>query len=422
VPERALQGGVDMDGQARRSRVLVRDPDRLIAALLEISNLVGSVMRLDDILFRIARITADLLEVPVCSIYLLQPDGKLQLRSNVGLEPELTGRVALEPGQGIAGWVAAHGEMVSIPDATQDPRNFPLPSALENQCRACLCAPLRIQEEIIGVMSARKMEPYEFTVEQKKVFETVCKQVAIVIEKARMYEEKIKAEQLAAVAVSLSGLAHYIKNVLFTSQIGEYLVDRGLNEWNDLDRVREGWKTLHQANQKIRKLVENMLNYCRQTKLELKPVVLNDMLKQIVDAVDDQAAVRRIEMRAELDPGLGTIMLEPESIYDAFLNLVTNAVDAIPEGRPGRVVIRSYRIPDQTNVVVEVCDNGTGIPPEHRDKIFNLFFSTKGKKGTGIGLAATRKIIEDHKGSVSFETKPGEGTCFRVYLPLQTAQ
>jgi signal transduction histidine kinase len=222
--------------------------------------------------------------------------------------------------------------------------------------------------------------------------------------------------------VSLSGLAHYIKNILFTSQIGEYLVDKGLNEWNDLDRVREGWTTLHQANQKIRKLVENMLNYSRKTQLEFKPVNLVKMITEIVDSVQDQAALRRTDVQAQIDPELESVMLEPESIYDALLNLVTNAMDAIPEGRIGKVIVRAQRIPDQNNFKVEVLDSGMGIPEEYRDKVFNLFFSTKGKKGTGIGLAATRKIIEDHSGSIEFDTTPGQGTCFRVFLPLKRAE
>ena len=299
-----------MDSQARR-RSTVRDPERLIGALLEISNLVGSVMRLDDILDRIVRITADLMDVPVCSIYLLEGNGDLVMRSNVGFEPELTGKVVIRKGDGLSGVVVRTNELLAVVDATKDPRHKSLASSspLEGSCRAFLGTPLRIQSEVIGLMVVRRTEVYEFLPEQRKLLETVCKQVAIVIEKARMYEEKIKADQLAAVAVSLSGLAHYIKNILFTSQVGEYLVDKGLNEWNDLDRVREGWKTLHQANQKIRKLVENMLNYSRKVRLEFKPVNLNKMISEIVESVQDQASLHRTELHVQLDPQLDLVML-----------------------------------------------------------------------------------------------------------------
>jgi signal transduction histidine kinase len=326
--------------------------------------------------------------------------------------------VSYSKGEGLPGWAAGSGEVVVVADAIEDSRHVALPSWLDRECRACLCVPLRIQEEVIGVMAVRKREVYEFSQEQVMLLETVCKQVAIVIEKARMYGEKMRAEQLAAIGLSLSGLAHYIKNILFTSQVGEYMVDKGLNEWNDLDRVREGWKTLHQANQKIRKLVENMLNYTRRTKLELKPVNFNRLVHEIVDAVRDHALQKRIDVVTDLDPGVDSMKLEPDSIHDAVLNLVTNAMDAIPDGRGGRIEIHSQRLPGQHNLRVDVVDNGNGIPEEHRDKIFNLFFSTKGKRGTGIGLAATRKVVEDHGGTIECDSTVGTGSRFTIFLPI----
>lgn len=408
------------DSQVQKSQWGIKRPERLLQALLDISNFVGSVMRLDDILDRIVKITADLIDVPVCSVYIFEEDkNKIVLHSSFGLESGMKGKACFPLGRGIQGWVAQEGQIVSLPDATVDGRYLPLKeSKLENECKAILCAPLRIQEEIIGVMTARKREAFNFNKEQTILFETVCKQVAIVIEKARMYEQKIEAEQLAAVALSLTGIAHYIKNILFTSQVGEYMVDKGLNEWNDLDRVRDGWKQLHEANQKIRKLVENILNYSRKTQLEPKPMDLVKLISDIVESIHDQTAQRRIEVRTQLDPQLQKIMLEPESIHDALLNLITNAIDAIPENRAGIVTIKAEKIPDQSNIRMEVTDDGTGMPEDVRAKIFNLFFSTKGKRGTGIGLSATKKIVEDHGGTIQCESVVGQGTTFRVFLPL----
>jgi signal transduction histidine kinase len=391
---------------------------RLIGALLEISNLVGSVMLLEDILARIVRIAADLMDAPICSVYLLQEDGSLLVRSNVGSEEETRGHVTLGWGKGIPGWVARNGQLIALPDATLDPRYNAMLSPFELGCRAYICAPLRIQEEIIGVMTVRKREEYTFSAQECMLFETVCKQVAIVLEKSRMYSQKLKADQLAAVAVSMSGIAHYIKNVLFTSQIGERQVELGLQEGGDIRRAREGWKSLHEATGKIRKLVESMLNYCRSTQPELKPVNLNQMVDDIVRNVRDQADHRHVRIKVELDHDLDRIKLEPDSMYDALLNLVTNGIDAITEKSDGQLVIRTERLPGQSSFKIEVIDNGAGIPEDIRGKVFNLFFSTKGQKGTGIGLSATRKVIEDHGGTIKFDSTVGQGTKFTVYLPL----
>jgi signal transduction histidine kinase len=394
--------------------------NRALAGLLEISHLVGSVMMLDDILDRIVQITSRLMDVPVCTIYLLNEDGRLVLRSNVGFEPELKGEVSFGPQEGIVGWVAGRGQTLALEDSLPDPRYRPMPSTIEKGCRAYLCSPLRIQDEVIGVMTARKTRVYRFTADDILFFETVCKQVAIVIEKARMYEEKLEAERLAAVAISLSGVAHYIKNVLMTMKGGEYLVERGI-EGGDVKRVGEGWSVLRRANRKIRSLVENILSYCSKAEPRLRQVDLNSMIGDMVQTMTETARERGVEIHARLDPRVGQLWIDPESIYDALLNLVTNAIEAVPEGRPGRVQVRTERLGDRNQVLTEVADNGTGIPAEARDKIFNLFFSTKGEKGTGIGLSATRKIVEAHGGSIELESRQGEGTTFQVWLPVNPA-
>ena len=104
-------------------------------------------------------------------------------------------------------------------------------------------------------------------------------------------------------------------------------------------------------------------------------------------------------------------------MYDAILNLVSNAIDACPTDHSGRVTVRTQQLPGRHQVLIEVIDNGHGISEENQPKIFHLFFSTKGQKGTGIGLASTRKVIEDHGGTIEFESTENQGTRFRIFLP-----
>ncbi len=403
------------------SPISARDPEtlhRVLTGMLEISNLVGSVMLLDDILGQIVSLTSRLMATPVNTIYLFDEQHRLVLRNTHGLEPELRGQVIFNVGEGIVGLTAQIGQTIALADCSRDPRYKPLPSSRAAGHRAYLCSPLRIQEQIVGVMTARRAEVYHWQPDDILFFETVCKQVAIVIEKARMYDEKLHAERLAAVAVSLSGVAHYIKNVLLTMQGGEYLVERGI-EQDALERVRDGWSVLRRANKKIRGLVENILNYCRQSKPNFRQVDLNAMLAEMIKTSATTLRERGIELTAQLDPRVGEIWIDSEQIYDALLNLVTNAADAVAERRGGQVRISTERLNGRHQILVSVSDNGDGIPPEVQDRIYNLFFSTKGRKGTGIGLAATRKIIEDHNGAIEFQTAPGEGTTFMVYLPTE---
>jgi signal transduction histidine kinase len=398
------------------SPILEADVDRMLSGMLHISEMVGSVMLLDDILDRIVNITCEMMNAPVSSIYLYDDDNKkLILRSNAGFERELLGKAHFDADEGVVGWVAKTGELVALDDASRDPRYKPLPSTLEMGCKAYLCAPLRIQEEIVGVMTIRKTEGYRFGQAEILYFVTVCKQVAIVIEKARMHDEKLDAERLAAVALSLAGVAHYIKNVLQTMKGGEYLVEQGLLK-EDIAFLRDGWDVLKRSNRKIRGLVENILNYVRESKPNCRPVSLNSMLLDMLGTLARHANERSVTLSPELDSSMETAWADPDQLYDALLNLVSNAIDACAADGSGKVSVRTQQLEGRHQMLVEVIDNGHGIAEENQSKIFNLFFSTKGQKGTGIGLAATKKIIEDHGGAIEFESTPGQGTRFRVFL------
>ena len=391
---------------------------RSLDALLEISYAVGSVMELPDILRRIAKETAALMEAEVCSIYLLEKDKpQLRLRATYGLNPSIVDDRVVPLGRNIPGWVAQTAELVVASDVEKDTRFEPIEGSDEDSLRSCLCAPLRIRSETIGVMTARWQAVREFSSADTTLFETICKQVAIVIEKAHLYQEKVQAERLAAVAVGLSEIAHYIKNLLTSVEGSVFIVNKALIS-GDLDRARRAWDLLQRNNKKIADLVANMLSYSRQEELNLVTGDLNDLLHDVVESALIRTDRNEVQIVESYQPGLPLLLMDEEALHDCFLNLLGNAIDALGPGG-GVVVIGSRNLPEERKIMVEVIDTGLGIAPEHQDKIFNLFFSTKGSHGTGIGLAATKKKIEAHGGTIEFESKVGKGTTFRVRLPIR---
>jgi len=390
--------------------------ERALDGLLRISHAVGSVMELDSILDRIAKETAKIVEADVCSIYLMVEDRKcLRLRATRGLNPDIVHQATVKVGEGIAGWVAKARKAAAVADTSKDGRHKPIEGSGEEHLRAFLCAPLMIQDELIGVMTARMASVHEFDSAEIKLFETICKQVAIVIEKARLYQRKVEAERLAAIAVGLSEIAHYTKNLLQSVDGGAFVVEKGLAS-NDLDRVRGGWKLLRRNNKKITDLVSNMLSYSREEDPEFAQGDLSELLREVVEAAQGRAERHEVELVESYDESIPMFQMDEDYLHDSFLNLVSNAIDAIPGA--GVVVVRSRFLKDENRALVEVIDNGQGIPEENRDKVFNLFFSTKGAKGSGIGLAATKKRIEAHNGTIDFISHPGKGTKFQVHLPL----
>lgn len=386
--------------------------------LLEISYLVGSVMELDDILQRIVDLTATMLNSPTCSLYLVGPNGKnLTLRAAHGVNNAEVGKKKLPLGHGLPGIAAKKNILITVPDASKDPRHSEVYGSGEEQRHAYICCPLRIREEVIGVMTSRRYGQI-FEHDDETLFETICKQVAIVIEKSKMYYDKLESDRLAAISISLSEVAHYIKNLLQGMKGGIYFVDLGLKR-GDLDTARKGWDVLQKGNRKIASLVENMLTYSRQMSLNLENHNVNSIIYDILHQIDDSAIERKIALIPETQKDLPPIPVDPERLYDALLNLISNALDAIPEDRDDGYVLVRTRLTETKNFIeIEIKDNGGGMPADVQSKIFNLFFSTKGARGSGIGLSVTRKIIEQHKGKIRFESSLDEGTTFFVQLPV----
>lgn len=403
------------------SAVAALSHDRRIAeALLEISHAVGSVMELPEILQIICEIGARVMETDTCSVYLLseeEPDW-LELAATKGLSrAEELGVRGFKWGDGVPGWAAANNQTVALGDASHDPRYSRLDDTKEEvRFMAYLCTPLRIQEDVVGIMSIRRTVSRAWTAEEILFAEIVAKQAAIVIEKARLYHQKVDAERLAAIAVSLSEVAHYIKNLLQTQISGSYMLDRGIQR-ADLDVVRKGWEVLQRSTTKIRTLVENMLSYSRETSCELESGDLNAVVREVAAEIRGRTEDRGITYCISFDDRIPPVMIDSMAFQDALLNLAANGVDAIPEEWDGELAIWTEWDEERHRARVLVRDNGAGIPADIQKKIFNLFFSTKGRGGTGIGLAATRKIVDEHKGVLDFHSEEGRGTTFVIELP-----
>lgn len=397
--------------------------DRRIAeALLEISYAVGSVMEIDDIFQRICDIGARVMETQTCSVYMCDVEDPkfLVLRATFGLSTaQELGVRGFKWGEGLPGWAAEHNQTIALADSRNDPRYHKLDDTRDEQRRltAFLGTPLRVQEKVVGMVTMRRTDVHQWTPEEIVFAEILAKQIAIVWEKAVLYRDKVSAERLAAIAISLSEVAHYIKNILQTMSGGAFFIDTGLKR-GELEQARNGWQLLRRSTDKIRHLVENMLTYSRTQRCILEDGNINNLIVELASEIEDTAYQRKIELRLELDEAIPTIQLDRDAIHDALLNLITNAMDAIPRDQQGRVTVTTRLDRQHKQVHIDVADNGSGIPEEARSRIFNLFFSTKGRAGTGIGLAVTRKIIDEHHGQINFTTKEGEGTTFHVTLPL----
>ena len=219
----------------------------------------------------------------------------------------------------------------------------------------------------------------------------------------------------------MAGLAHGIKNILHGLKGGSYLVDVGINK-NDSQRLRKGWDMIKRNIQRTSNLVMDLLSYSKEREPEIEECSPNEIAAEVVELMRGRAKQEQIELIRDFDETIGKVYMDPQTIHTALLNLVSNALDAclFDENTAKRWQVRVRTIAEPGNIIrFEVADSGAGMSEEVKNKLFTSFFSTKGHRGTGLGLLVTRKLIEEHGGCIAVESKLGEGTTFSIQLPCR---
>jgi signal transduction histidine kinase len=228
----------------------------------------------------------------------------------------------------------------------------------------------------------------------------------------------VQSERLAAVGQTIATLSHHIKNVLQGIRGGSYLVETGLDA-GDLATIRKGWDIVSRNQGRISSLVMDMLSYGKNREPDPLPGDVGAVVADVVETVHQRAEEIGATIQWQPRGELGPVVFDPEGIQRAVLNVVTNALDAV-EGRPTPTVkIEAAVDPAAGMVRIVVADNGPGIPPEAIDRIFNVFVSTKGERGTGLGLAVSRKILREHGGDIQATSREGEGSSFVMEFPAR---
>ena len=230
--------------------------------------------------------------------------------------------------------------------------------------------------------------------------------------------------RLAAIGETMATLSHSIKNILQGLRGGADAVELALQK-GDLERAREGWPILARNLDRILALTLNMLAYSRERPLDLEPTQPNDVLREVAELLAAPARRRRVDLRLELDPAMPPVPLDVSAVHQVVVNLALNALEAAAD-RTGRVVLRTRFAapapPAQTACVIEVEDNGPGISPAQQARLFEPFATTKGQRGTGLGLAVSRKLVQQMGGEIRHVAPPEGGTSMVVTLPAGGAQ
>jgi PAS domain S-box-containing protein len=232
----------------------------------------------------------------------------------------------------------------------------------------------------------------------------------------RLEHEKLDAERLAAVGQTVAGLAHGVKNILTGLEGGMFLVQWGIEDGRQ-DKLEEGWKMLDRNFHKITTFVREFLSFAKGRVPLVLPTDPNQLAEEAVALFSEAARERGISIESELQEAIPDANLDAVALQRCLANLISNAIDAclVSDEDGDRVIVRTRD--RDGNLEFEVEDNGCGMDYEIKRKVFTSFFTTKGTEGTGLGLLVTKKIVQEHGGSVDIESTPGSGSAFRITLP-----
>jgi PAS domain S-box-containing protein len=417
-----------------------------LALLSRITQAIGERQDLRSIFQAVVRALEDELPVDFCCIC-LHDAAQNQLRvSCVGITTEpLARNVGLTQDtdvpvdeNGLGRCITGH--LVYEPDIAATRFDFPRKLATAGM-RSLVIAPLLVESQVFGALVCARREPEAFVSGECEFLRQVSEHTALAAHQAQLYgalqlaydelrhtqQQIMQQERLRALGQMASGIAHDINNAISPMSLyAESLLER---EKNLSDTGRKQLETIQRAVDDVAQTVARMGEFyrLRDQRAAMHPVDLNLLAEHVVDLTrarwSDMAQQRGavIEMKLEQEAALPPIAAVESQIRDALVNLVFNAVDAMPGG--GRVTIRTRVAAAPRLAVVEVVDTGVGMDEQTRRRCLEPFFTTKGERGTGLGLAMVYGIAERHGAHLDLESQPGQGTIVRLsFPPLEDAR
>ena len=447
-----------------------------LRALGEVSQAVNSTLDLETVLTTIVGRAVQLSRTDTGAIYVFDEERKeFRLHATYGMSETMIAAITdrqINLGAANIGAATAQRKPIQVADIRNEPASPVNEIILREGYRSILIIPLLRPDHIVGALVVRRKTPGEFPQSTIKLLQTFADQSVVAIQNARLFESVeartrelaksledlrttqdrlVQTQKLASLGQLTAGIAHEIKNPLnfvnnfsavsaeLIDELQEALKDVSLNEKRRseitelMDTLRGNLDKVVQHGKRADAIVKNMLLHSRQGSGERRPVDINALVEESLNLAYHGARAEKQGstslMERSLDPTAGEVDLFSQEITRALLNLISNGFYAATKRKAEAnggdyeptLTAATKNLGDR--VEIRIRDNGTGIPPEVKDKLFNPFFTTKpAGEGTGLGLSISHDIIvKQHGGSIEVDTQPGEFTEFRIILPRAAA-
>ena len=393
---------------------------RIVDALHRVHHLISVITDLDTLLECIMEESKAVAHAEACSLMLYDAkSGELYFQvaqGESGDQQALKREVRLKLNQGIAGAAAATRTTINVEDVRKDNRFYSVADEVSHfATRSLLAVPMIEHDNLVGVLEVvNKVGGGAFTDADIHVMDIFSALAATSVMNARLIEESLRTERMAAIGQAVAGLSHHIKNIITGMSGSTELIDQRLRQ-NDTEMLERCWPIFKRSAERISNFVQDMLAFSKPREPLYEncsiPSLMNDVAQTFWGLLTQRNVTLEIDTSEATDP----VQVDTQGLFRCLLNLLTNAAEAVP-AQKGTVRVVA-RITPEDDLVIEVADNGPGVPEDKRGLIFEPFFSTKGSQGTGLGLAVTQKIVREHRGEITVESSPEGGALFRVVIP-----
>jgi signal transduction histidine kinase len=367
------------------------------------------------------------MQAKMCSLMMLDESrGWLDLRASCGAGEAYMNKPRLGVEESLLGGVVRRKKPVQVEDVRSSSRYQNVEVARREGLVSLLSVPLIFSGEAVGTLNIYTGARYAFSNEEIRILAALAELSAIAIEKARLYERVMDVEEqlrrnekLSALGLLAAEVAHEIRNPLTVMKMLYHSLDL---KFPAGDPRTEDARVMEEKIQHLNRIVERILDFARTAEPEFLPINLNELIEELGLLVRHKFSHQGIHLVRQLQSDLPLMMGDATQLEQAFLNLMLNAAEAMPEG--GMMTVRSYAVgqsPGEGNragVVIEFEDTGTGMTEEQRSRAFNSLLATTKEKGTGLGLAIVGRIVEAHRGSANILPGSPGGTRIVLTLPL----
>lgn len=393
---------------------------RLLESLASVSRTINSALNLDEVLQTITRDAAELMQAKMCSLMMLDDTGNwLDLRASHGAGEAYLRKPRLSVGESLLGAVVRRRKPIQVDNVQTSAGYQNVEVARQEGLVSLLSAPLLFSGEAIGTLNIYTAAPYKFSNEEIRILTAFAELSAIAIEKARLYERLVDAEEqmrqnekLSALGLLAAEVAHEIRNPLTVMKMLYHSLDLNFPK---SDPRAEDARLMGEKIEHLNKIVERILDFARTTEPKLDPVDLNAVIEELSLLVRHKLANQGVLLQPHLQTALPNVLGDAMQLEQAFLNLILNAAEAMPEG--GTLTVRTRTEVSDGPVLVEFADTGEGMSEEQCSKAFRSVLNTTKAKGTGLGLAIVGRTIETHGGELNIQSQRGRGTTIAISFP-----